>query len=1360
MPKIEDVILEINQAYASYVNLKQEFNDQETNRERMRGYRPIRSHREALQRLIRALYPNEHRVYALRGSYGTGKSHLFLMLANYFDLKPDAPEMERFFANYADQDPDGAQKMRNWRGDGRYLVAICRYGIGDDFEATVLRALEQASEREGFQGLENTHYHEALRRLYTWEQAQQEGKATGQMYDLFLDALHEQYPGTTLGALREGLREYEPHPLNVFKGVFQAITGGTFSPEKGNLLDILEDFVSSEAFKSRYQGLVIFYDEFDEILKEARLDVSRFQGFAELCRQPEAGMQPIIFYANIHKPLQGYATAFSQADFQVVRARLEEVRLVSQGIEDIIAAIVVPDQESDLWQRYIAPRQATLMRLVNRSNRADIFSWRSGPDFQERIVEDLYPMHPMATHCLVQLSQEVGSNARSLFTFFTRQDQAGCYRDFIAETDIEGDGRLNFYTVDCLFTYFEGQLRADNTEPRDAVRRAIRDYYASYRQARKSPGLQLDAELDPDVDRILKTLLIYQIAEVDCTFHNLAFGLDVPPEREDRLQQRVDWLVREQVLYQDQHDMYEFRQGDVRDFEQLIEAYKTDPNNQPDDLAQAVVDAHRLGYGQHWLEAREHNAVYNEDKRLRRRFVRPRDLGAETFAELDEEIDEEDRWPERYEGMALYVLCETMEEVEAARQRVEENESPRILIGIPQEPIPIRDALLTLEAIKDIQGRPEMQEISITEQARLNDLRGNEEEGALGRFLEQRTRYFDGKELIWFGAKGEVVVSQPDATYVPADRLMGDLYDRCNRVRHGIDFNKIHVKRTGTSNTQLHDAVRELLDLGQDVKIDLDYGDNRGEIRYLKRCFADVGALSLRGVPQGTRNFYRVEPDTGKYRRVLPALADMVDQIDELEPGQAVRLQALIDDYAAPPYGQGPVALTLFLAFVIRRFGDGLSLKRDPTALGSVGACPPSLLYELVDGQHPNAVFERRRITQQERALIRGIYQLFSATEVEQGREVMMKDAFAAMKTWWEGLTPLAKVTDIYQGEEAETTRHLIVTCRGMANKAPHVFLTGDLQQPYGYHPDDAITAESRQTILEGLDSDKDRIATQPGQFEDDLIHTLLDVEAFEVEADVIVLSDYQQAIEEWYKALDDNQRDRFADWHSGESRALVHHLGQISDLRETLLEDLPADPGFGLRPVDTWTADRTADYVSKLEAGLALIAEHRVPVDAPQVDFDAREIVRQTGDSFERTITYRGPLTVEIEPDPDSACAYLTTTGEDPRSPESQRQEVTARFEHQIEQGNAQLKLVSQAESGKYGRVVTIELIDKDHQHVIEPMGGQLGLRETRTTFVLPVDRRSLEVTLRSLIESTLQFSELTEEDIRSVIEDILSQM
>jgi hypothetical protein len=62
------------------------------------------------------------------------------------------------------------------------------------------------------------------------------------MYDLFLDTLYEQYPGTSLEQLREGLEGLQKPQLETFKGVFQTITQGEFSPEKGNLIAILMSF--------------------------------------------------------------------------------------------------------------------------------------------------------------------------------------------------------------------------------------------------------------------------------------------------------------------------------------------------------------------------------------------------------------------------------------------------------------------------------------------------------------------------------------------------------------------------------------------------------------------------------------------------------------------------------------------------------------------------------------------------------------------------------------------------------------------------------------------------------------------------------------------------------------------------------------------------------------------------------------------------------------------------------------------------------------------------------------------------------------------------------------------------------------
>ncbi len=116
MTRISELVT-IHSGYAQYVNLAQTFSDPTENRGRMEQYMPVKSHREAFTRIARALYPIDERVYLLTGSYGTGKSHLCLMLANYLALKSDDPEMQAFFSNWAKRDPEGAERLRSLRSE-------------------------------------------------------------------------------------------------------------------------------------------------------------------------------------------------------------------------------------------------------------------------------------------------------------------------------------------------------------------------------------------------------------------------------------------------------------------------------------------------------------------------------------------------------------------------------------------------------------------------------------------------------------------------------------------------------------------------------------------------------------------------------------------------------------------------------------------------------------------------------------------------------------------------------------------------------------------------------------------------------------------------------------------------------------------------------------------------------------------------------------------------------------------------------------------------------------------------------------------------------------------------------------------
>ena len=102
MSKIREVI-KINSGYTSYVNLSSDFfyYDEEMNRGRMERYMPIKAHRLAFEKISNTINPKDRRCYFLSGSYGTGKSHLCLMLGNYFAKQSNSLEMETFFKNYA-----------------------------------------------------------------------------------------------------------------------------------------------------------------------------------------------------------------------------------------------------------------------------------------------------------------------------------------------------------------------------------------------------------------------------------------------------------------------------------------------------------------------------------------------------------------------------------------------------------------------------------------------------------------------------------------------------------------------------------------------------------------------------------------------------------------------------------------------------------------------------------------------------------------------------------------------------------------------------------------------------------------------------------------------------------------------------------------------------------------------------------------------------------------------------------------------------------------------------------------------------------------------------------------------------------
>lgn len=1363
MTKIKELV-DIKTGYAKYVNLVQTFDDPADNRDRMEQYMPVASHRQAFERLTRALYPKDGRVYLLTGSYGTGKSHLCLMLANYLSLKPGDPEMVAFFDNWTRRDAATAEKIRNLRGEGRYLVALGEYGMGDDFDSMVLRAIATACEREGIEEVWlDTEYHEAIRQVERWETQAQAGAATTAVFRAFEDELRRLYPGWTLEGLKADLANYSQEARNLFKELYRLVVGNDFSYSKDNLVQILADFLGNAAFKARYRGLALIADEFGDLLDRGAIRVGTFQRFAEMCEKETSGSR-LIFVGTAHKPFQAYSGGLSAADFRVAADRVTEVPLASEGLEDIIAAIVIPDKAHPIWQAEVAGRVGLFNRLALDSRNAGIFPHLKGPELRERVGENIYPMHPMATHCVIQLSKEVGSNARSVFTFFSGSFNPGdgSYPAYVAETDVVTGSRLNLYTADLLTTYFQNELRLDNPDARDAVRQQIRNYRASLREVQKQAAARLDGLVDPLVQRILNLMLVYEIASVTNTADHLAFGLYCEEDEERaRLDNRLAALVKDKVLFRSPSGVYECRRSEATDFETMIEEYKADPANQPADLAQEVMNLVPLGKGGQWLEAKNYNLPYDEDKRLLRVLARPGDLEAQLahagqavdfFTHQERQMQAIGAWKDRYEGVAVYVLCGTDEEVRRARRLAESNKSRYVVVGIPRQPIPVHEAVMNLRAVQHI-PKEDVEAMSLQDRSRLQqDLIGDETKGYTGEFVKVRGQYLAGKALTWYGVGGTVLVAQPSSEYDPADEFIRNLFTQHNAFP-SEHLNRVHVAKFGPgSDVVLNDAIEALLRAHRPVEIDHSAAANRGEIRFLKKCLAENGALAQQGPYRGSVALYQAEANPDKYRAKLPALGAIVDRLRGLGQGQTVAVRELVRDLACDPYGQGPAALSLYLAFVVRAFGDELRLQLQPGAVGWVTVRGADLIYELVQGQHPNAVLERQTISDPARALINGLFNLFAAEPGAVGQQHTISEAFAAVRDWWLALPNLARALDICPASSFPTARALVEMLTGVETRNPYTLVLEDLQTVYGYDAQAALTDDSQAAILAGLKADKATIEGGPRRVKDALLAQLM--VPFAPAGNLY--GDYQAAIEAWYKGLSDGQQDPYATWHSHQSQAIIQQLRAITNIETAFFDKLPAHAGFGLGRVDDWRQDHSADYGRMFQDGLAHIEANRIQVPAPKWEVRGVGVKKQPARDGAQ-IVYRSGVILAVEVPEPGVVVYLTETGADPREVNAQRQRIDGSYELSV-QRSRNVKVVSQGQDGAYGQVLILSFVNEDTKYEVQPVAQQK-LMEEEFKFVFPTDREALMVTIRSLLESAIERTVLDEVGAKELLEELVQE-
>lgn len=1364
MAKIKE-ILQIKSSYSTQVDLKKEFNDRKLKEERMSHYKPIKAHRKAFEVIAEGGYnKNSKRCFVLSGSYGTGKSHLLLMAANYFESQSDTREMTEFFKNYTESEENDTDKraetLKKVRREGRYLACICDYGT-NNFETYILRAIKDALEREGIAEHEmDSYYLQAVKKINEWRSSDD-----SYFYDRLENLLESKSQNWTVNKLIQELSEYNKEAIEIFKDIHKKITTSEFEYDKDNYVQIIEQLAKTGVIKEKFAGILILFDEFDYQLKGKRFDLDEFQKFAQMCAASFMNNFPVVFVATTHRSFASYRSAYNTEDFLTVNDRIKEIPLETQGIEEIIAAVVNPQKNSELWENEIKPRVSAFNQLSNDCKALNIFDWLQAPKVRTRIIENIYPMHPMATFSLLKLASDVGSNNRSVFTFFAdEKNDTGSYDWFVRNKDIlNSSGELQFYSVDLLFEYFKDKINSDNQELRQTVKEWVRNFETSLRELSKLRSTSQSIELHDEIyTKILKTMVIYQIIGVDINDKTLKFGLNMNTQsREEELKYCLKRACSKKIIFlNDTNHCYEFRRSDVVDISGLIRDYKQLEENIPADIVEEIENLGKQDEikkitkffkDECYLEPVKYNFTYKEDKRLIRRFCALKDIeNPKYYEKLLSEMGSETYYKKNYEGIAVYVFCETEDEVKKAKVLVGSNQSPNIIIGVPIEENKVLDDVFSLKAAFAVDRRDfSPQDMAILkEQIQFYD-------NSLSNKLKQ---YITSKNLIYYGEKGIELTNGANDDDVAAVKMLEILYEtKRNKINHE-DFNKNHTFKEG-SNSALREAVELLLDVNKPLYFRKDYAADRGDIKYMQKVLLQHGVIKQ--IQTHENNVIcDIEQDTSKYEKVFPALASMIRELQSF--GTAIKPHGLIDDYMKT-YGIGYNAAILFFAVAKRYYKDSLIILPEAHEIGTLKVTSyDSLLKLLYYQEYKNAVMEYKQIHEHDEFFIKEMYKLITNQGIGVETTVTVDQLHDQLKAWYKGLDDICKIKSIYEVNELDV---FIGTFNKIDRISTRDFILEEIKIMYGHERQELILKDDVPELISKFKKDKELI--EQGYY---IIRDRIFKEIKEIfNAKDSTYEEINVAINIWLEGLTESQKSFKNELQNEDSKALVMHLGKSSDCEELFMRILPSS--YNLYPVGKWQINKIDSFLEKIKAGKHHVETGLYNVLPPEYKMKGKDLYdRVVSDVYNETLikaTYVGELTLDIIPNKAHEKIYITSNGSDPRDENVQREERSSDYQIKTKK-NMSIRFCGADNEGKFSKVITLHLINEDNKFEVKPIPKQMTMNtgneklkeaEAEIMVTLPKDEESLTKCFKSIMKEVKEKYNMKDRDFAKVLRTLFDE-
>ena len=449
----------------------------------VKSFIPTTSSIAVLKHIVKAVQPSankEDRAINCYGIYGTGKSRLAVLIGQLLRDGINDDDLGGLLLRLEDaNEPQLVQKLRatflsHTDDDARPYLIVPIYANGDSafsLQGTLLQALYNSVRLSGITEIDNillpTEYDIAAKRL---DEILISKPEYSNQFLPNIDNIGNQY--LNLPQLRDGLVNHEPVALETFCTWHRHVTvGSEFDPVQygaSNFIDVYSH-AAQALLEIRYKGIAIIWDEFGYALEDMLTNSKRapvreimdLQKFVETVCEPQAGQ--VLFIGLTHVSISEYGPSVNVPAALVnrlatIQGRFTPLRIELKAAESEGYHLIAAQIRTTPYGHDIKKGSPYALQIMNVCKNLSLFAHME--DELKYVIENCYPLHPIAAAALLALSARYAAATRTAFTFLKYLEDKEILEQTIDPNEIFSKELIRFpYLID----YYEERMTEESS---------------------------------------------------------------------------------------------------------------------------------------------------------------------------------------------------------------------------------------------------------------------------------------------------------------------------------------------------------------------------------------------------------------------------------------------------------------------------------------------------------------------------------------------------------------------------------------------------------------------------------------------------------------------------------------------------------------------------------------------------------------------------------------------------------------------------------------------------------------------------------------------------------------------------------